>query len=132
MTAIGEVMTGDVVTLGPSDTIDRVRDLMQIHGISCVPVVDQGRLCGIVTATDVVEEWPAEQAVGGVMSDEVRVVPADTSITHAARIMQEHRIHHLVVADGTSIDGVVSSWDLLDVLAEIIDSGDLPFSGCER
>ena len=132
MTTIGEVMTGDVMTLEPYDTVDRVRDLMHIHGISCVPIVDHGGLCGIVTSTDVVEDWPPEQPLGPVMSEEVRVVPAGTSVTLAARIMREERIHHLVVGEGTSIEGVVSSWDLLDVLADIVDSGDYPVEGCER
>lgn len=134
MTSIGEVMTGEVLTLTltPDDTVDRLRDMMHVHDISCVPIVDKTGLCGIVTSTDVVEDWPADQLLGSVMTDQVRAVPADTAVTVAARIMREERIHHLVVGDGTSVDGVVSSWDLLNVLADIVDSGDQPFDGCER
>jgi len=125
-------MTGQVLTLTPDDTVDRLRDMMHVHDISCVPMVDKTGLCGIVTSTDVVEDWPADQLLGSVMTDQVRAVPADTAVTVAARIMREERIHHLVVGDGTSVDGVVSSWDLLNVLADIVDSGDQPFDGCER
>jgi len=132
MTSIGEVMTGEVFTLTPDDTVDRLRDMMHVHDISCIPIVDKTGLCGIVTSTDVVEDWPADQLLGSVMTDQVRAVLAGTAVTVAARIMREERIHHLVVGDGTSVDGVVSSWDLLNVLADIVDSGDQPFDGCER
>lgn len=132
MTTIAEVMTADVRMLRPEDTVDRLRELMHIHDVSCVPIADDGGLCGIVTSTDVVEDWPPDQRLDSIMSDEVLVVAPGTSVTQAARAMREQGIHHLVVGHGRSIAGVVSTWDLLEVMADIIDSGDAPFDRCER
>jgi CBS domain-containing protein len=53
---VGEVMQGSegVVTCGPRDPLERALDLMRSHQLHRVPVVDLGRLVGIVTLNDLV------------------------------------------------------------------------------
>jgi CBS domain-containing protein len=123
MRTIAEVMTSDVRTARTNDIIGPIRDLMldgKVHG---VPVVDQdGGLAGIVTSSDLVEEWAPEQGVTTVMRDEVETISASTSVAEAARTMLEHRIHHLVVVDDGRIVGLVSSFDLLRALAETAEA----------
>ncbi len=48
----GEIMSTDLVTIGPGTTVTEVIASMIDHGISCLPVVEQGRLLGILTNTD--------------------------------------------------------------------------------
>jgi acetoin utilization protein AcuB len=48
----GEIMSTDMVTIGPSTTVTDAVALMIDHGISCLPVIDEGRLLGILTNTD--------------------------------------------------------------------------------
>lgn len=48
----GEIMSTDVVTVGPRTPVADAIVSMIDHGISCLPVVDAGRLLGIVTSTD--------------------------------------------------------------------------------
>src|SRR5512136_1779872 len=49
---IEDVMKREVVTCGPDDHIEDIARLMQKKGIGCVPVVDRGKLVGIVTNND--------------------------------------------------------------------------------
>lgn len=124
MTVVAEVMTTDVRTLGPADTVDVARQLFFLHRIGSVPIVDEhDGLMGIVTSTDVAEDWEPDQLLRTVMQDEVDTVAAAVPVETAARIMRERHIHHLVVTDGADGDamvGIVSSWDLLDALADIV------------
>ena len=118
MTTVDEVMTREVQTVGPDAVVGPLRDLMLDGGIHAIPVVaPDGALKGIVTSTDLVEEWEPMLGVANVMSSHVATIGPRTSLTQAARTMLDARIHHLVVEDGDAIVGIVSSFDLLRELA---------------
>ncbi|HWQ52411.1 MAG TPA: CBS domain-containing protein [Bryobacteraceae bacterium] len=53
-------MTPDVVSAGPQTTLAEAADLMLKRLIGCLPVLEDGRLVGIVTATDVLDELGRE------------------------------------------------------------------------
>ena len=46
------VMTTDVITVAPDDTIHTAVELMLRHRIGCVPVVEHGKLVGLISETD--------------------------------------------------------------------------------
>ena len=50
---VGMIMVKTVVTAGPDTTVERAAWIMQTNGISSLPVTADGRLVGLVTATDV-------------------------------------------------------------------------------
>jgi CBS domain-containing protein len=52
---VQELMTGRTVTVAPHDTIRSVANLMRGRTIGCVPVVDRGRLVGILTVSDLLQ-----------------------------------------------------------------------------
>ena len=118
MKTMQDVMTQPVRTVEATEVVGPVRDLMldnQVHG---VPVVDErGALVGIVTSSDLVEEWDPQQSVQTVMSSDVHTATPFSSVVDAARMMLDRRIHHLVIVQGDDIVGMVSSFDILQVLA---------------
>ena len=57
-TTIGEVMTKSVVTIDPDKTLSEAVDLMVKHKIKKVPVVEDDKLIGIITASDIVVVEP--------------------------------------------------------------------------
>ena len=134
MTSVADVMSTDIRTLSPDDRVERLRDLLYLHDIGAVPVVDATTgLVGIITKTDVVEDWSGDVAIGTVMHDEVVTVARTAPVIDAARLMRDRRIHHLIVSDdGTTVAGIVSSFDLLDALSDLLEGGEAPFDGCER
>jgi acetoin utilization protein AcuB len=52
---VGDLMTGTVITVEPSETIRKVANLMRGRTIGCVPVVEKNKLKGIVTVSDLLD-----------------------------------------------------------------------------
>lgn len=116
---VDDLMVADVVVARPTDVVGELRDRMLDHRISALPVVDDdGHPVGIVTSSDLVEEHPPELGVTEVMSTEVLVVPRYEDVHIAARVMRNHRTHHVVVTEGRKVVGVLSSFDLLRLVEE--------------
>jgi CBS domain containing-hemolysin-like protein len=129
MHTVEEIMSDVVKTATITDVVGPVRDLMLQHNIHSVPVLDaDGKLVGIVTSSDLVEEWAPQMGVQTVMSRNVETVPRHRSVVDAARTMVTKRIHHLVVTERDTVIGVVSSFDLLKHLAGRVEQIDTPAS----
>ena len=71
-TAVEEVMTRQVVTVGPDDTVGGAAVLMDRHSVRRLPVVDaDGYLCGVIARADVVRalaaEWKENEVLAGTL-----------------------------------------------------------------
>ncbi|HEX9795101.1 MAG TPA: CBS domain-containing protein [Planctomycetota bacterium] len=111
---VHELMTRSVFTTERHKSIQHVRELMESHRIGAIPVVDgEGRPIGIVSSTDLVPESKSGAPVSTIMSENVYSVPEYDDASVAARIMRNHRIHHLVVTHEQKVVGFLSSFDLL-------------------
>jgi CBS domain-containing protein len=118
MHTVEEVMTETVHTATTTDVVGPLRDLMLQQSVHAVPILDKDRrLAGIITSSDLVEEWAPQMGVQTVMTRTVETVGRHTSVVDAARLMVSKRIHHLVVTERDSVIGVVSSFDMLKHLA---------------
>ncbi len=51
---VQEVMTKELITINPSNTLEEAADVMVNHKIKKLPVIERGRLVGIITATDLI------------------------------------------------------------------------------
>jgi acetoin utilization protein AcuB len=131
MLRVRDAMTRDVVTVGPEESAARAWGLCRERNIRHLPVVEGGRLIGIVSDRDLRDLSPPrdtpdqENTLGwvrirDVMSVEVVTAhPLDT-IEHAARVIYEHKFNCLpVVADGELV-GIITSSDLVRTLVELI------------
>lgn len=97
------------VTIGPDATLADALSLMRIHGISGIPVVENGgsggqkvgRLVGILTNRDVRFASDPSQKVYELMTRENLVTVKEASVdqTEAKRLLHTHRIEKLVVVD---------------------------------
>ena len=116
---IGELMVEAVVQIGDEETLGEAREKMSAHHIGAVPVVNsEGVLVGIITADDLVADYPSTLPVSRVMSAPVHTLPPDADATLAARMMREHRHHHIVVVEGTRVAGILSTFDLLGLVEQ--------------
>ncbi len=116
---IGELMVREVVVASPEDTIGEIRERMLSLEIHALPVVDDRRRpIGIVTSSDLVESFAATIPVSRIMTTNVQTLSADTPAHIAARVMRNHRLHHLLVTDGDKLVGILSSFDLLKLVEE--------------
>ncbi len=116
---IDDLMVKSVMAANPRQSVGSVRDTMNAHRIHSMPVLDEeGRPLGIVTATDVLSSDKDQTEVRHVMSTDVKTVPQYGDPSLAARIMRNHRIHHLLVTHEQKVVGIVSSFDLLVLIED--------------
>ncbi|MDR3320587.1 MAG: IMP dehydrogenase [Desulfovibrio sp.] len=105
----------DPVTISSRNSVQEALDLMSNFRVSGLPVVDDGRLKGILTNRDVrfVEDAHAVR-VADVMADKNLVtVPMGTSLENAKRHLHEHRIEKLLVVDGDNrLCGLITMKDI--------------------
>lgn len=73
----GEVMTRIVYSVDADWPLDRVRDTLVNHGISGAPVLDKGKLVGVISATDLMIAGSRDGASGGELSYYREVEEAD-------------------------------------------------------
>lgn len=116
---VREVMTSAPVTATSNTTIESVAELMRDHDVGSLPVVDEGRLTGIVTDRDIVVRCvalgrhPAGTLAGELCSQETHAIGPNDSTKLAATIMREHALRRLpVVNEGDMLAGMVSIGDL--------------------
>lgn len=63
---IGEICTGEPVTLSPQDDVDRAVDLMRQHAVRRIPVVEAGRPVGVVSIGDLAIERDERSALADI------------------------------------------------------------------
>jgi CBS domain-containing protein len=61
-TRVAEIMTADLITVSPEDTVDECMQIVTHHRIRHLPVLDRGKLAGIVSIGDLVNAVIADQA----------------------------------------------------------------------
>lgn len=115
---IEDLMGSPVITVSADDTAAGAARLMHERGLHALPVLDANRrLAGILTTTDLAENHDPEEIVAALMTPEVRTIEAYMTIADAAREMLRQRIHHLVVMRHGEIAGVLTSFDMVRLVA---------------
>lgn len=116
---IDQIMQSSVMTGTPHQTKGHVRQVMAEHRISAFPIVDPEDVpVGMVTAADLLLDQPDGTPVSNFMSSPVLTVPRYEKPHIAARIMRNHRIHHLVVTEDRKAVGIVSAFDLMYLIED--------------
>lgn len=139
---IDEVMSRDVVTVSPDTPLKEVAALLADRAISGVPVVENDRVVGVVSESDLVrkEYAPAEDRprllarlagrrknlVDAVTAGDAMTVPATTvepwtSVCWAACLMVEHDVNRLPVVEHGRLLGIVARADLVRAFARSDD-----------
>jgi CBS domain-containing protein len=114
---ISDLMTESVVTTEPHVTVEHARGMMQRNKIGAIPVVDsEGQPVGIVSLTDLSPDLKDNSPISRIMTEKVYTVPQYDDVSIAARIMRNHKIHRVVVTHEHKVVGVVSAFDLLEVV----------------
>jgi CBS domain-containing protein len=117
MSTVAELMTKELLTVEPSDTLGEAAQKMSERGVGSVVVSDFGRMIGILTERDVMKAvagrvHSAEARVREWMTSEPITVEPSTPVEEAGRIMIEQGFRHLPVVDGDRPVGIISIRDL--------------------
>jgi CBS domain-containing protein len=140
---VAEISHEEWPTLGPDETVEGAIKLFAESGISGAPVVAGGRLVGIVTEGDLIfrdadikgpgfldilggliplgswDEYRKEAlksagvTVDEVMTRELITISPEASLAEASTIMADKRVKILPVAEGDTLQGVITRMDIL-------------------
>lgn len=130
MLRVRDCMTKDVVTLGPEASAAEAWSLCREHNIRHVPVVQEGRLAGLVSDRDLRDvrgggegresDTPRWVRLDDMMTRNVVTIhPLDT-IEHAARELYERKIGCLPVVADDELVGIITSEDMMRTLIEMV------------
>ena len=125
---VSDIMMGSPVTLKPEDTLDLANDVISLGRIRHIPVVEDGRLAGLLSERDLL--GAAATTIFGlkhksktallksllikdVMKKNVITVVPETPIKEAAHLMADRKIGCVPVMSNGSLVGLVTTTDLL-------------------
>jgi acetoin utilization protein AcuB len=129
-------MTPNPVTITSKTTVPEAHKLMSERHIRRLPVVDNGKLKGIVTIGDLREAEPSDATtltvyelnylvamltIDKIMTRDVVTVTPDTSIRKAAKLMLEYKIGGLPVVENERVVGIITETDIFRVLVQELD-----------
>jgi CBS domain-containing protein len=141
-----DIMTSPVITVGPDATVGEIAALLFERRISAVPVVEDGRLVGIVSEADLLHRheigtdgiaqsgswwlrlFAADRSIGeyiksharrarDVMTREVATVRPDTPVAEIATLLEARRVKRVPVVEAGRLSGMVSRSNLVQALA---------------
>lgn len=127
---VTDVMTtaDEIDVVDPGDTVASLIERMFQDRHTGYPVIDNGRLVGMVTLEDARSVDPVEREamlVEDVMSRELETVSPDTGVMAAFDRMQEHGIGRVLVTRDGELVGLLSRTDIMTALDIIRDAGSL-------
>lgn len=105
----------DPVTLGPEQTVAEALQQMRKNGISGLPIIQNGRLVGIVTNRDLRFEENHRRPISEVMTGTDKLITAKESVAmeEAVRLMHRHRIEKLPIVDNQlNLKGLITIKDI--------------------
>lgn len=122
---VGDWMVRDVVTVTQDHTIQDCVDLMKRHSIRHLPVLENGKLVGLVTEGDLRQVFLAslieELSIRDVMINDPITVTPDTEIEDAAKVIFYNKIGGLpVVDDQERLQGIITVADILAAFIELM------------
>ena len=125
---VREIMMGSPVTLKPEDTLDLANDVISLGRIRHIPVLDDGRLVGLLSERDLIGA-AANQIFGlkqkskaallktvlikDIMKKKVITVSPDTPIKDAAHLMATKKIGCVPVLTEGALVGLLTTTDIL-------------------
>ncbi|MGB9804611.1 CBS and ACT domain-containing protein [Desulfofundulus sp.] len=131
---VRDYMSTSPVSIHPGTPILEALSIMKKNKIRHLPVVDKGRLVGLITERDLLTVTPSpattlsvfemnyllsKMVVKEVMKTRPVTVGPDCTIEEAALVMREHKIGSLPVVEGDGLVGIITQTDILDALIRI-------------
>ena len=135
---VKEIMTKEVITVSPGASLKEIGEILKEKRISGVPVVEEGKILGVITLTDLLrilnhiyewknleskmkelnlsemfEEEKLKSKASDLMSRDVFTLNEDDSLDEVMRLMFAKKIHTLPVVKDGALIGIVGKRDLI-------------------
>jgi acetoin utilization protein AcuB len=117
---VAEIMTTRVRTVGPADAAELAWERMRLHRIHHLVVTRDWDIVGVITDRDLGgrrgRELREGRSVRDLMTPAVTTVTPGTTVREAANLMRGHGAGCLPVVEGRSLVGIVTVWDLIELI----------------
>jgi PAS domain S-box-containing protein len=119
---LGDMMSTDVATIHPNDTVAQASKIMSMKNISCIIAMENQEVAGIITETDLLKRVviknrdSSKTKVSEIISKPVVTVPYEMSILEASKMLSQHNVKRLPVLKDDKLAGVVTQTDLVRAL----------------
>ncbi|GAB4450339.1 MAG: CBS and ACT domain-containing protein [Anaerolineae bacterium] len=135
---VGKIMTPDPITASPDTSHREAFELMRTHGIRRLPILDRGKLVGIVSESDLLSTQPSPATALSIheiyslleklkvrqfMARPVITVTEDAPVEAAANVMIERTIGCLPVMRGETLVGIITETDIFKALVNVLGGG---------
>lgn len=123
---VGQVMTASPHTIGKDQTLSTAHAIMRQHRIRHLPVLEGGRIAGIVTERDLHlmetlrDVNPDDVRVEDAMTADPYCVAPDVLLADVVKTMAEHKYGAVVITQNAHVVGVFTAVDALRLLAEVL------------
>ena len=131
-THIHEIMSKNVVKVNYEISALEISKTMVKRRISSVVIIDNNdKIIGIVTEKDLIREICAKNLLANtlsaakVMSSPLITISKNSTINYATKLMVEKKIKHLAILENNDIIGILTTYDLINLLRDKIKSIDL-------
>ena len=124
MGQIRDLMTENPTTCEPSTTAVDAARVMASEDVGPIPIVEGGRLVGIVTDRDLVVRIlaegkdPSSTTIGEIASSDLVTVQPDSELQEAERLMAQSQVRRIPVVEGDRLVGIVAQADIARALDE--------------
>jgi len=115
---VREAMTASVSSVSPSQSLADAAEVMKGEDVGSVPVVEEGRLAGIVTDRDIVTRAVAERRnpqavrVEEIASHDLVTVEPERDLDEALALMARHKVRRLPVLEEGRLVGMLAQADI--------------------
>ncbi|MED0657714.1 CBS domain-containing protein [Anoxybacillus ayderensis] len=110
-------MTRQVATVTPDQSVQEAAQLMNEHNVGAIPVVENGKVKGIITDRDITLRTTAQgltpsTPVSQVMTSDVVTGTPNMSVDEAAKVMAKNQIRRLPIVQNNALCGIVALGDI--------------------
>jgi len=134
---VRDVMTRNLITVDPETSFTDALKIMRENRIRRLPVLEDGKLVGIVTEKDILYASPSKATtldvwelhyllnklkIREIMTRDVVTIQEDTPVEEAAKIMADNKIGALPVVKGNKLVGIITETDIFKVFLEMFGS----------
>ncbi|MBI2725461.1 MAG: CBS domain-containing protein [Polaromonas sp.] len=118
MTTVNKVMTADVRSLTPADSIATAAQAMSELNVGVIPVCDAGKLLGMVTDRDIViravaKGMDGQAPLSGIMSKQVQTALPEDKLEDVLKRMSGSQVRRMPVVDSAgALVGIISLGDI--------------------
>ena len=112
---VSDVMSRHVVQVAPAATVREAANLMRGNLVECLPVVEAGKVVGIVTNRDLRFETNLDQSIANIMTPQNRLVTVREGATReqVMELLHQHRLERvLVIDDAFNLKGLITVKDI--------------------